>query len=737
MFSFLDRLLRWSFFALFLLVPLVFFSDTSELFEFNKMWITFGLTIIIVGAWVGKSIVEKQFRLQRTPLDIPILLFLLSQLVSTIFSIDPRISWWGYYSRFNGGFLSLFSYVLLYYAFVSNVTKKQIASYVSAILLGGAAVALWGLPSHFGYDPTCFVFRGTLDVSCWTFAFQPKVRIFSTLGQPDWLAAYLVALIPLAIHATLHFWKEKRKLWAGIFFLTTILFYVDLIYTRAKSGFVGLGFALLTLIGMVVWTHRATLKSFFKQQVAFVGILASLLVITFFIGSPFDQIDRFTFIGLRQALTPKVSQQAAPTSDSKPTTPAQPAGEFGGTDSGKIRLYVWEGAIKAWLSHPIIGTGVETFAFAYYQNRPAAHNLTSEWDYLYNKAHNEYLNYLATTGAFGLGTYLVMIVFFLFLAKKRWYKDSKEEDVSQDRQYLVAALLAAYVGTLVTNFFGFSVVIMNIFLFLIPGFVFLVQDVLTTKKMVLFPKNASESISVSGFQWVGLSGVGLVSLYFLSVLFNMWSSDKLYALGYNLDHAGEYQTAYTPLHQAVQQDQAEPVFQDELSINDAVLAAALAQQNNATTAAQLAEEAVGVSSSLVASHPNNVTFWKSRVRILYMLAPQNPNYYAEALTAIQKAASLAPTDAKIAYNLGLIYGQSGHLSEAITALEKTVQLKPDYKDAYYALGLFYHSLAVDSSGRIVDAAKQQKAVDEMHYILDHFSKDDQQANQALKAWGAE
>ncbi|KKP99309.1 MAG: O-antigen polymerase, partial [Candidatus Levybacteria bacterium GW2011_GWB1_36_18] len=89
--------------------------------------------------------------------------------------------------------------------------------------------------------------------------------------------------------------------------------------------------------------------------------------------------------------------------------------QLGGTDSGKIRLIVWRGAIDVWKNNPIFGTGVETFAYAYYKYRPIEHNLTSEWNFLYNKAHNEYLNYLATTGVFGLLSYLSFIAFFLFI----------------------------------------------------------------------------------------------------------------------------------------------------------------------------------------------------------------------------------------------------------------------------------------------------------------------------------
>src|SRR3989344_8549086 len=117
-----NKVIEYSFYAIFILIPLAIAGDTSELFEFNKMWLAFCLGVIITAAWTIKSIVKKELRIQKTPLDIPILLFLLSQLLSTIFSWDRHVSIWGYYSRFNGGLLSIILYIFLYYAFVNNFT---------------------------------------------------------------------------------------------------------------------------------------------------------------------------------------------------------------------------------------------------------------------------------------------------------------------------------------------------------------------------------------------------------------------------------------------------------------------------------------------------------------------------------------------------------------------------------------------------------------------------------------
>src|SRR5438552_3313772 len=122
--SYLNKTITYSFYLLLFLVPLIFFGNTSELFELNKMWLTFGLTTIITTAWISKMIISKKILITRTPLDIPLALFLTSQIISTIFSLDQHVSFWGYYSRFNGGLLSTISYYILYYALISNLQIK-------------------------------------------------------------------------------------------------------------------------------------------------------------------------------------------------------------------------------------------------------------------------------------------------------------------------------------------------------------------------------------------------------------------------------------------------------------------------------------------------------------------------------------------------------------------------------------------------------------------------------------
>ncbi len=722
------------------------------------MWVTFGLTLVITASWISKMVIEKQIKIFKTPLDIPLLLFLLSQVLSTVFSIDPHTSLWGYYSRFNGGLYSLLSYSLLYFAFVNNIQRKDVMKYLYVGLGGAVFVALWGLPSHFGYDPTCLLFRGTLDVSCWTFAFQPMVRIFSTLGQPDWLAAYLVFMLLITTGLSLAFWKLGKKIPAWIFFAITILLYVDLLFTKARSGLVGFGIA----FGIFALLYIAfAWKSFAKQQLSkatshhgfFLGLLGAIALFTFLVGTPFSQLDKLSLQGIGTLVKQEKTVQKALQSKNPPAaTSVQgiPIQEFGGTDSGKIRLFVWEGAIQVFLHNVLLGTGVETFGYSYYQYRPAGHNLTSEWDYLYNKAHNEYLNYLATTGILGFGTYMLLIGTSLWLMGYGLWKtrNISEEEYKRTNPYFpfytlrftLLALLSAYISILVTNFFGFSVVIMNIYLFLTPAFALLLIGSINNEKVyALGSYNKSER--VTEVAWIGIGITWLIALYLLVVLFRFWLADISYGLGQNLDHVNQYQTAYTSLIDAVSTRPSEPVFQDELSINNAVLSTALFQQKDTTNGTQLRDRAIALSNKITTEHPNVITFWKSRVRVFYTLAQIDPHYLEQALQAIQKASVLAPTDAKVWYNLGLLYSQTGDVQNAILAMKKTIAMKADYRDAYYALALFYREEALggDANSKVVkDESAEKNAVEEMHFILTNFDPNNSlKIKETLASWGAE
>ncbi|MBI3342863.1 O-antigen ligase family protein [Candidatus Gottesmanbacteria bacterium] len=679
-----DRIIRWGYYLLFALVPLLLTPWNYELFEFNKMMAVYALTVVITGAWIVKSITQRELRITRTPLDIPIVLFVASQLVSSLFSIDPHVSWFGYYSRFNGGMLSIMSYVLLYYAFVSNVQEmisdKQevIRKLLKVALASGVVVALYGVAERLGIDKHLWV----QDV---------QNRVFSSLGQPNWLAAYLVALLPLAAGFALQAQMSKLKvqnnfglsfgfwIWS---FIAVLLFLVQL-FTRSRSGLLGFAVADVVFWVLVFIRPRLALRqaqgkpqgealsNFRGSMFSFLILHFFFLFIVFFNGTSIDSVDRWFSLNAwksRLSYSRSIEVTNPRSNEATPSAYTAPLLETGGTESGTIRKYVWQGAINAWQSSTktkLIGTGTETFAFAFYQYRPREHNLTSEWDFLYNKAHNEYLNYLSTTGIFGLGSYLLFISSFLV-----WFvKNLKTQNI------LSFALLAGWASILVTNFFGFSVVILQVFLFMFPAMAISGEHVKVYK--VKLPYAFFTPL------------VLLVSLALLVLLSISWYADTLYATGYRASRAGQYDVAVAELSRAGFLNPNEPLYADELGNAYAGLVSSAIDAKDATAAASLVKQSLAASDRAITTSPHNVNFWKSRTKVYYAFSSFDPAFNDAAIEALERASKLSPNDPKITYNLAILYGRKASNDKAIDLLKASIDLKPNYRDAYYALWVFY------------------------------------------------
>ena len=724
--SWCTRIIRTGFYLLFFLVPLLLTPWNYELFEFNKMVAVYGLTTIIVGAWIVKMISEKEIRITRTPLDIPIVLFVSSQFVSSLFSIDPHVSWFGYYSRFNGGMWSVISYVLLYYAFVNNMPKASEGQSIKAsklknqnvdtlthadtlthllhiILASGFLVAFYGVLERVGIDKHLWV----QDV---------QSRVFSTLGQPNWLGAYLVVLIFIAIGFALKESRVRSQEYRVksilspsflLYFVLCTLYFLTLLFTRSRSGLLAFAVADVVFWGLLLYADKTSktrlhlvARSSYQPKtnstilLPFFLLHFSFFLIVFFNGSYVSQIDKyFTLQGLSDRFTHKEIQSPAPVA-----TPSGTLLEVGGTESGKIRKFVWQGAINAWRGswkNFLIGTGTETYAFAFYQYRPAGHNLTSEWDFLYNKAHNEYLNYLATTGIFGLGSYFLLVGGFVVwfvrtqisnLNDQQGVKISKWS-LSSGFWVLNIALFASWLSILVTNFFGFSVVVMQIFFFLIPAFLFTMTD--DDHKRKEFIKQLSFPEPYRKIASIVFVGISLILIY---RIFSYWQADTLFASGYRLSRAGAYEKAQSLFSQAIQRNHNEPMYHDELGTVLAGLSIQALDAQEATNGATRAKLALEESDKALLISPRNVNFWKSRTKIFYALSQFDPSFLDASIKALEQARTLSPNDPKIYYNLAVLEGQLTNYDKAVDYLLTAKALKPNYRDVYFALSVFYKEM---------------------------------------------
>src|SRR3989338_10342389 len=119
-------------------------------------------------------------------------------------------------------------------------------------------VLVWGIVGHFGRDPSCLVLADTLTSDCWQEEFNPKLRIFSTLGQPNWLASYLVLILPFAITFAMIFGKKVLK---NFFAAVAVILFIALVMTTSRAGILGI---FLALVILAIFAGRILIRENFK-----------------------------------------------------------------------------------------------------------------------------------------------------------------------------------------------------------------------------------------------------------------------------------------------------------------------------------------------------------------------------------------------------------------------------------------------------------------------------------------
>ena len=655
------------------LVPLIFFKTTSELFEFNKIVTLYIFTILITSAWLVKSIKLKKIIFRRTFLDWPLVIFLVTLLVSSIFSIDVRTSIFGYYSRFNGGLLSMFSYALLYWAYVSNMDKTTTKKSIIYLLISTTIASILATFEHFNFSATCGLMGLGFNNSCWVQDVQN--RVFSTFGQPNWLAATIVSLIPITTGLTLIKKGEsikKNKLYLLIFF--TLILFVTLLFTKSRSGILGFLISDIIFSGLIIFNYK---KEFIKNLIT-VNII--FVVFTILIGSPWSP----SILNLNKTIQNKESNLST-----------APALETGGTESGVIRQIVWKGAYEIWKAHPIVGTGPETFAFSYPLFKPIEHNLTSEWDFIYNKAHNEYLNYLATTGALGFISYVTIILFILTILLK-------------NKSIFGLSLLAGFISILITNFFGFSVVATSLIFFLIPA-MSITYNLENGKdsKNIKFDK-------LEFNQKIYISILIIISIIFLFLISRYWIADIYYNKARLFNRQGEPVSAGKNIIKALNFSPKEAIYWSEYATSNTEIAVLFAENNEYEKGLEYANSAIYESEKSIYLSKYNLNLKKTLFGIYYKLSMFNESYLNKAEEINKEAISISPYDPKLFYQLGLLQLKLDKVNDALTSLEKSVLLKPNYKDARFALGSTYKALG-----------KLDKANENFKYILENIDPNDE------------
>jgi O-antigen ligase len=368
--KFCTSFIEWSILAAAALAPLIFSFSTVDNFSLPKIVFFRALVLFLVLAWIVKSIEEKKITFARPPLAAVVLIFLTVNVLAAVFGINPKVSFWGAYSKFQGLFtlLHLAVFFLILLSFIKN--KKQLERLVLVLIFSSVPISVHAIFQHFGID-----FMTSLS--------HTDIRAFSTLGSALHLGAYLIMIMPLTLAWTFSREKVWQKLMFGAFF---VLQCFALLFTYTRSAWLGIVFGLIFFFP--AWAVKQ--KSLRNTAAVSAGILFLIL----FCVSLFSRANILHLPKGNEFL-----ERAASIFDLKSESNAQ-------------RLVVWQKSAEIIKARPILGYGPENFYYAFFKNYPP--ELTKLPEPNFDRAHNQVLDLGVTTGVLGIISFVGIILFTFY-----------------------------------------------------------------------------------------------------------------------------------------------------------------------------------------------------------------------------------------------------------------------------------------------------------------------------------
>jgi len=268
------------------------------------------LLVIIGFSWLIRSAIYKELGLfLRTPLNVPILLYVLSCVIST---------GWGMMAgrvKFSGGFFFVLKYIeyfIIYFMVINHIhTLRQAKRFVFCALLTCFLVSLYGIYQIPLGERVSAPFEGEV-------------------GEPNTFGGYLVFMLAISSGLFLNEETSRYKRMLGILILIS---FISLIYTLSRASylaFISMYFSLL------IYNQR--------KRLLLMVLCVAVVLSPFILPSVLKKRVLYTFTQPPQHGQVKIGGVRLDTSTS-------------------ARMRAWRYSFKDFLKRPLLGYGVTGYHF--------------------------------------------------------------------------------------------------------------------------------------------------------------------------------------------------------------------------------------------------------------------------------------------------------------------------------------------------------------------------------------
>ncbi|HEX7456120.1 MAG TPA: tetratricopeptide repeat protein [Candidatus Nanoarchaeia archaeon] len=658
------------------LIPIFFLPTTSEFYNFNKT------VLLVVGAfflffvWGAKMAAEQKVQLTRTPLDIPLILFLGIYIAATVFSLDPIISFLGTHPVFFGSLPSVAALIIIYFLATTHLNAAYRRGVFIAFALSATILAVASIAYYFGHP-----FLGT----DWA-----QARQWTAAGDLTKLAIFLAISIPLTISLSF-FMKDS---WMR--YITYILAALQII----SFALVNILPAYVILVAAALFTLLFVPRLRFKQEEkAAFGVLAVILAIVLVL---------VNVKGVGDAVfKPLISGKDNSISLTKPL---------------KLPLTAaWQTSARALANRPVFGSGPATYGLVFPSFKPISLNTINEnnlWNIRFDSSGSGVLDLLATTGVLGV---LALLFIIVVLIRNMASISIGAQPTERNTSFILlqAALIASLVSWII---FDISTINGLAFLLLAATFYSTLRDLGSSQaseislQLVALKAGAIRAVEAgpAANKPNSLSWVFFVPalVLFAAIAFYSWSTYRAEffyqrAIVASLENKGR--DTRDNLVAAINTNPYRDTYHRALLVTDLALARSLSQQggeqlteDQQNTLLALVREAIdqgrittgyegrGLGSFQIKRSPGtaalNVANWESLAIVYANIGGElRQDATIHAINTYSQALQLDPTNPRLYEALGNVYMNLGDVDNAIRNYELAVSAKFDYASGHYSL----------------------------------------------------
>lgn len=688
--SFFAQLSKNSIYLAIFLIPLFFLPFTQNVLGYPKQTLLLFLVFLGLIGWLAEHLIQRKIILRENQfLYLIIFLILLFFFFSTIFSLWPTASFWGWPLSNTDNFLTFFSLLLLVFLFVNTFqTEGEVLFALFLLLISGTVAGLFLLFQLYG-----------LFISPFDFA---KISSFNTLGSVSQAAIFLAVLLPLSL--VLAFRIKKPIFWLVLLILLALVILID--FNQAWISLLP-GILTLTIFGLT--TPQGKIKS------GFLVTLMVILVLSLF----------FLFFPLRFAGFPVLPLEVSPGIVSE--------------------MEILKGVYTEGIKNTLLGSGPGTFVFDYSKYRSPLLNQTFFWGTRFSSGNSEFLDWFITKGLFGGISLLFFLGLIIYFGVKGLTK--LEDPLGMRLGFLASAI--SMVGAGFLSPFSFSLGFL--FWVIIGGLLFYsapfpkgrcqepeLQAInlhhkeerrrVYNFKEIVIELNSQFRRTVFSIVILAVIILGLVLIFFQS---QKYLAEVNYSQGIKFSQKNNIDQAINSIQKATLFNPSIDTYWRDLAQLYLGRANLVAQakdvaaedkrrlvQENITNGVQSLNQAITLA-------PFNVANWN--VKGFFYRSLIGVSRAAEvALESYRRATELEPASPFPYGEMGRVYilmaqdfnqkqmekEKAEALSLAIQNLEKSIELKSDYAPAHYLIAVAY-----DQQG------KEEEAISRLEEIKNLFPQD--------------